>query len=70
MPLIKTEISTRTRANVAWVAAMLEVSESQVYGVLLDCIIGDGSPEQALETTRKYLRKDEATIDPSSQDTL
>lgn len=36
MPIIKTEVSKQTRAKVAYLAALLELPERSIYGLLLD----------------------------------
>lgn len=46
MPVIKTEVSAKTRASVAYVAAFDGLSEKEVYGLLLDHEVGSKTPEQ------------------------
>lgn len=69
MPVVKTEVNAVTRANVAYAAALLSLSESQVYGMVLDLFAGGNGPEHLARCIEREIKKGEIKIEPYSQDT-
>lgn len=67
MPTIKTEVETRTRANVAYAAALLDLSESAVYGIVLDAVAGRENPMELTKSIERWLNKGDVKLDPNSQ---
>lgn len=53
MPVVKTEITARTRANVAYAAALTGCSETEIYGLLLDTFAGLKGPDELVKVIEK-----------------
>lgn len=53
MPVVKTEITPKTRANVAYAAAMTGCSETEIYGLLLDTFAGLKGPDELVKVIEK-----------------
>lgn len=58
MPIVKTEIAARTRANVAYAAALTELSETQIYGLLLDTFAGSVGPDKLVDLVNENRDKE------------
>ncbi len=68
MPIIKTDVSLRTRANVAYAAAMLGLSESEIYGQVLDRLVGGQTPDDFVRNIAVAVKKGEKVNDAGSKD--
>jgi hypothetical protein len=59
MPIVKTEVAPKTRANVAYAAALVGMSESEIYGYVLDTYAGTKSPDDLVRILEKAIEKEE-----------
>lgn len=57
MPNVKTEVSARSKANVAYCAALLGETESAIYGLIIDMVADSVSAEQLHDKLHKRKAK-------------